>query len=67
MDLEKPVDIKMTLSSRGQVALLAKRGDKPMLKMFDIMDTLNGLTMETYSVKLHSVKRKSVVSVPYTV
>ena len=54
MDLEKPVDIKMTLSSRGQVALLAKRGDKPMLKMFDIMDTLNGLTMETYSVKLHS-------------
>ena len=54
LDVKTSSNIEFTLTSRSRVAFLAKEGDKPLLKNFDILDEMDGVTRQPYLTTLTS-------------
>ena len=50
--IQKNSKLKIKLSARDSVAFLAKFGEQPLLRDFDILTYLNGASMMPYSVNL---------------
>ena len=54
LDVKTSSNLEFTLTSRSKVCFLAKKGDKPLLKNFDIFDEMDGVTRQPFSTTLTS-------------
>ena len=54
LDVKTSSSLEFTLTSRSIVGFLAKEGDKPLLKNFDIFDKMDGVNRHPYSTTLTS-------------
>ena len=52
VDIKTSSRLVLTLSSRSKVGFLAKEGDKPFLKNFDILDQMDGVTRVPFTINL---------------
>ena len=54
LDVKTSSDLEFILTARSKVGFLAKEGDKPLLKNFDIFDEIDGVTRQPFTTTLTS-------------